>query len=334
MLVSGLLLSLLAGQAAAASSSGPAHTLSAARKQAPVKQNSWQKAALGSKSQQNWYRLKVAERSYLYAMLGTLPADYNLRLYNDAGKQLNASDKSGTSAESIGRMVNPGTYFLRVASTKGYSKSKKYDLLARVAPASAGVSILTSQFGNLPSSTIVGEIVNASDQWMFADAVDIAYYDAKGKRLRKFDRESLRPNLAIAPGQRVPFQTIPGSIPPKVFAKVKSFKLTGIDTDTTSAQPQKSLKVSGVKKVRKTRSGLVSYTWTGKVTSASSKKAANVNVVVLARDRRGVVAGYANDWLTGLPAKSTRKFGLSYGNWRSGLTFSVKAYDENGLNRW
>src|SRR5690242_19211720 len=123
-------------------SAAPAHSLRAARTHAVVKRNSWRRDVLVRKSQQNWYRLNLTSRSYVYSLLGSLPANYNLRLYDDAGEVLGKSHRKGLRPETVGRSLDPGTYYLRVASTKGSSRSKKYALLVRVVPGGSRLGIL------------------------------------------------------------------------------------------------------------------------------------------------------------------------------------------------
>src|SRR3954452_4736514 len=101
-------------RAASTTANNPAHSLAAARTHEPVKKNSWKHDTLARHTPQNWYRVSLTSRIYLYSLLGNLPADYNLRLYDDTGKLLSSSDRSKVNAETIGRMLNPGTYFVRV----------------------------------------------------------------------------------------------------------------------------------------------------------------------------------------------------------------------------
>lgn len=156
----------------------PAHSLSSARKHAAVGHSSWQHDTLSSHTQQNWYRLTLTSRGYVYGLLGTLPADYNLRLYASNGTLLTSSDHGGTQVETVGRTVSAGTYFLRVASSHGSSARTRYSLLVRVVPTTETIGMLTAHVGRV--GDVVGDMVNVSNQLLIVALMDVAYYDSTG----------------------------------------------------------------------------------------------------------------------------------------------------------
>jgi len=313
---------------AEAATGTPAHSLAAAMKASAMPKNSWQYAPITSKNSQNWYRLTVSSRSYLYALLGDLPANYNLRLYDAEGKQLAGSNKSGTKPESISRMLAPGHYFLRVASSSGFSRTKKYALLARVAPSSAEVAVLTSQFGNYGNS-IVGEIANVSSTWLSMDYATVSYYDANGKRLRRLTHQFRNPLTVLAPGAREPFRIITDTIPTAVKQKVKRFTITDLHVVRSAAPAATDLALSGLKKRAGTEDGLRTYTWSGTVRNRGTRKVKGIDVVVMTRNKRGVVTGMDDQPFITLAAKKSKKFSVLYYNWLPGQTFTVKPYVEN-----
>jgi hypothetical protein len=306
------------------SASGPAHSLADARTHAAVKQNAWQHDTLARHSQQNWYRVTLTTRSYLYSLLGSLPADYNLRLYDDAGKVLNTSDHTKTNAETIGRRLASGTYFVRVASTHGASARTKYSLLLRTVPVTATIGVLTAHVGN--ANTVTGDLVNLSDQWQAVPRMDVKLYDRDGKLLRrKREADNLISWIPTAPGARVPFSLlvdVPYSILNKTVRVVAVPKW-----DTMTTRTPVALTVSDVTRVYHHRNGLTWVDFTAKVHNPSSRRLPLATAVVEARDNRGVLVGA--DSLSGpsLPAHSTRTYRGTYYNLDPHLHLRVKAFE-------
>jgi hypothetical protein len=328
-LTSGLLMSsdlFLAGQASAAVAPAPAHSLAAAKTHTAIPHNAWQHAALSTQTQTNWYRLSVTSHSYLYAMLGTLPANYNLRLYDATGKQLSASDHTGTTAESIGRTLNPGTYFLRVASTKGFAKRKAYDLMARVAPSSATIGILTAHVGNM--GDIVGEMVNVSNEWLEVPAMDVWLYGKSGKLLKKYKYTSSNNLILIsmAPGARAPFDISPPESAQSFLPKTTRVKVVPYWYGHAARKPA-PVRLSVLKQTTHKRNGLVWVDWSGKATNLSDHRLPHEVMLVEARDQQGILVGLARDGYLGLLVGATKKFTSTYNNWHPNLTFSMVATD-------
>ena len=84
--------------------------------------------AINSANPDKIYRFSLTSRSSLNASVSGLSADANVQLIQDrnrngvvdAGDVLASSTQSGTTAESISRALEPGTYFVRVyAGTPG-----------------------------------------------------------------------------------------------------------------------------------------------------------------------------------------------------------------------
>ncbi len=197
----------------------PAHNLHDARTHAVVPVNSWQQDVLSRSSQKNWYRLKISSRSYVHTLLGSLPANYNLRLYNASGTLLSSSDRGSLRSEKVARMLKAGTYYLRVGSTKGAAAGKKYALLVRVVRAGSTVGVLTAKVGN--SDMVVGDFVNVSKQTMTVGHVNLTFYGAKGKVLRRLSDTNNRLWIPMAPGARAPFNVSTGNVPESVLRKTK-----------------------------------------------------------------------------------------------------------------
>ncbi|GLY27892.1 hypothetical protein Kisp02_12570 [Kineosporia sp. NBRC 101731] len=289
--------------------------------------NSWQKSTIRSKSQRNWYRVNLKTRGYLYALLGSLPADYNLRLYDAKGKQLNVSDRAGTKPESIGRMLDAGTYYLLVGSSKGHSKSN-YELMARVVPRSATIGVLTQRLART-SNHAVGEIVNVSDSWLEVVQMDVSLYDSRGKLLKKYKKQSNHPWIPIAPGARVHYSAFVERAP--YFERAASVKVVPHWQEQT-VRTRVGLKVSGLKKTTTRVYGGGAWSdvdWSVKVTNTSSRTAHDVNVFLEGRDKRGVVVDIVDGiWQPNLAPGATKKFVVSHSGRRSTpVHYTVRAYE-------
>jgi hypothetical protein len=63
----------------------------------------------------DYYKFTITTAGTITITLTTLPADYDLRLYNSSGKQVASSLKAGTTSESIAYTAAKGTYYVRVS---------------------------------------------------------------------------------------------------------------------------------------------------------------------------------------------------------------------------
>lgn len=71
----------------------------------------------------DYYKFVITTGGTITITLGTLPGDYDLRLYNSAGTQLASSVLGGTSSETINRTMTAGTYYVRVEGYSGANSS-------------------------------------------------------------------------------------------------------------------------------------------------------------------------------------------------------------------
>ena len=309
----------------AVATTAPAHSLASARKHTAVGHSSWQHDTLASHSQQNWYRLTLTSRGYVYGLLGTLPADYNLRLYAGNGTLLTSSDHGGTQVETVGRTVNAGTYFLRVATSHGSSARTKYSLLVRVVPATETIGILTAHVGRV--GDVVGDMVNVSSQSLTVAMMDVAYYDSAGHLLRKYNHLSTYNALWIpmAPGARMPFDALTSNVPQSVQKKATRIVLTPYWSTATARTPA-PLTVSSVRRVTRTHAGLTETYYTGRIHNASSRTLPLAAAVVEARDSRGVLVGVAHSTQR-LTSHATGSFSVGFLNWQAHLSYTVKGFE-------
>ncbi|MFM2146339.1 MAG: hypothetical protein RL732_1175 [Bacteroidota bacterium] len=63
----------------------------------------------------DYYKFTITTAGTITITLTTLPADYDLRLYDASGKQVASSLKAGTTSESIAYTAAKGTYYVRVS---------------------------------------------------------------------------------------------------------------------------------------------------------------------------------------------------------------------------
>ncbi len=67
----------------------------------------------------DYYKFVITTGGTITITLTTLPADYDLRLYNSAGTLVQSSENGGTTSETISRTVTAGTYYVRVVGWSG-----------------------------------------------------------------------------------------------------------------------------------------------------------------------------------------------------------------------
>ncbi|RYY63648.1 MAG: T9SS type A sorting domain-containing protein [Chitinophagaceae bacterium] len=77
------------------------------------------KGTIGSSTDVDYYKFVITTGGSITLTLGTLPADYDLRLYNSAGTQLAVSQNGGTTSESISYTAAAGTYYAYVFGYSG-----------------------------------------------------------------------------------------------------------------------------------------------------------------------------------------------------------------------
>ncbi|MFO5527106.1 MAG: C2 family cysteine protease [Cuspidothrix sp.] len=108
---------------------------------------------VGSTDTNDYYRFTVASTSNLNLSLNGLTSDADVQLLNSSGSLIQSSANAGTSAESIVRQVNAGTYYIRVLPYSG-STSYNLNLSATVIPPdNAGNTLVTARNVTLSSST-------------------------------------------------------------------------------------------------------------------------------------------------------------------------------------
>ena len=128
------------------------------------------------------YKFVITTSGTITVTLGTLPGDYDLKLLNSAGTQLNISQAGGTSSESISRTVSAGTYYAQVYGYNGANSTTScYTLRVQLGTASRGTDLTTSDaqkvfvFPN-PTSNVVN--INLTG---FKGKSDVSVFDVNGR---------------------------------------------------------------------------------------------------------------------------------------------------------
>lgn len=104
----------------------PNESLAAA---ATVATNTNISGAINTGADKDWYKFTLSATSNLNVTLSTLPADYDIILYNSAGTEIKRSELGGTSSETItNNNTAAGTYYLQVFGYNGANSTSCYTL--------------------------------------------------------------------------------------------------------------------------------------------------------------------------------------------------------------
>lgn len=91
------------------------------------------------------YKFVITTGGTITITLGTLPADYDLKLLNSAGTQLAISQAGSTTSETINRTMTAGTYYAQVYGYSGANNATTcYTLRVQLGTASRGGDLITS----------------------------------------------------------------------------------------------------------------------------------------------------------------------------------------------
>lgn len=304
VLALGLAAGTVTGAASPASAAtNPAHSLAAARTHAPLKTSTWVGDALTRSTQQNWYRVVLTRSGYLSVVLGDLPGDYNLALYDDAGTRLRSSDHAGRRFEDVDLpTASAGTYFVRVASTSG-SSATEYALRVRQVTAPVGALSVRAPRGH----EIYGEWVNNTGSWVVIPLVDLRYYDAAGRLLQTRPDTFVVGNWPYLPPRgRIPFEVFPGNDPaPSATARVT---VTPQSRDVPARTAAKLTATVSSVRFPLLPGGVPYLVAKGSVKNGSTRTVTRPTVFVETFTARGVLASLAQDGPVSLAAGATRAF--------------------------
>lgn len=130
----------------------------------------------------DYYKFVITVGGTATVTLTTLPANYNLRIYNSAGSLLASSTNSGTTNESIARTYTAGTYYALVSgqNSSAFNASNCYTLKVTTGTASregkdplqTGNAFRMSLYPN-PAGNILNVIVGESSEQRTIQILDV-----------------------------------------------------------------------------------------------------------------------------------------------------------------
>jgi hypothetical protein len=140
------------------------------------------KGLISPANELDYYKFVITTGGTATITLSTLPADFDIRLYNSAGTQLAISQNGGTTAETISRTYTAGTYYVRVYGFSGANSSTVCYTL-RVALGTAAAPELTAQQSGLVKiyPNPVGDVLNVSVLGQISSKASLQISDAEGK---------------------------------------------------------------------------------------------------------------------------------------------------------
>lgn len=137
----------------------------------------------------DYYKFVITTSGTITLTLTTLPANYHLRLVNNAGTTLNTSANGGTTNEIINATVTPGTYYARVypSNSSNWNATNCYTL--RVALGTATGQSLDNGFVEVEPIVKVypNPVANLLTVYLVSDNTPktLTMYDVKGQEVYK-----------------------------------------------------------------------------------------------------------------------------------------------------
>jgi len=209
---------VVATSAAEAATDRP-NTLAGARSTASIANNAWVREKIGTSTDQDWYRYDVPRAGQVMAVLGNLPANYSLAIYDSAGRLVRSSNHGGVGFERvIWTAPAKGTYFARVDSA-GASSYRTYGLRIRTLP--NGLSVVSQYAFRMTNGhvSIMAEVRNTTSGWRRISSVFVDLLDKDGRTLAT-DLTSLS-NITLPPGGVSQINSASVVPAPAGFAKVR-----------------------------------------------------------------------------------------------------------------
>ncbi|UPK67417.1 reprolysin-like metallopeptidase [Chitinophaga filiformis] len=145
------------------------------------------------------YKFVISSRGTITITLGTLPADYDLKLLNSSGSQLNISQAGGTSSESISRTLNPGTYYAQVYGYSGANSATScYTLRVQLGTASRESDVNTGDVAKvLVFPNPVNNVVNVNLTG-FKGKSEVSIFDVNGRVVLRREMNPVNTQLDVS----------------------------------------------------------------------------------------------------------------------------------------
>jgi len=130
----------------------------------------------------DFYRFVITTAGTITVTLGTLPADYDLRLYRN-NTQVGSSANSGTTSETINYTATAGTYYARVVGfNNANNASNCYTLRVQLGTASRPAELITEKVIIFPNPVTSTVNIRIDDLQGMAD---IRVFDMYGKLVQQ-----------------------------------------------------------------------------------------------------------------------------------------------------
>jgi hypothetical protein len=156
------------------------------------------KGLINSTTDNDYFKFTITTAGMYSITLQTVPADFDVRLYNSSQQRLGISEKPNTENEIITTELQPGTYFIHVYGWRG-ANSTTVCYTAKVAKAANGAketaNIEVTDKGNIklypiPANESITVFISN-----FTTRADISVYDMEGKLL--ISRQATQANTSL-----------------------------------------------------------------------------------------------------------------------------------------
>ena len=238
----------------------------------------WLSDSIDRSTDVDWFKFTLSKDKYVQIVLGGLPANYQLALFNPCGTKLASSNRSGRVYEEIDRSLAAGTYYVRVMGVAGKSNAKAYKLRFRPLPAGQAILSTKSYVDSLGYRHVVGEALNNTNAKRTYVEIDATLYNSSNKVVGT-DFTYTWVDI-LGPHQRSPFELI--FDPP---AGYDHYRLT-VSSSTTSQAPIQKLHIA--KGVPST-DGIGYRHYPGEITNNNSFSVQFTEAIVTLYDKRGAV---------------------------------------------
>ncbi len=295
-----------------------ADSAAAARRAGPERANTWLREAM-SAGDVDWFRYRLSSTTAVSVTLGSLPADYDLTVFDSTGRARGTSTRKGRTFDEAWVRLPAGDVLVRVTRKRGATAGTYALRLRTFSPRVHVVSVRRTDVIN----NAVGEYYNATGRWCVVSELKVEWLDARGRLVHR-EWTYTTPNTWLAPWSRLPF-LVRGSTTMAQARRVAAVRITA--TVSTADTPPKLPALTA----RVTRRGGDDGYYRGTVSTTSRTAVRDVRVYVAEYDPSLgtlMAVGFSESSYT-LPGRGSRQWrGEPYGvPPRSPLTV-VRAYQD------
>lgn len=143
----------------------------------------------------DYYKFVITTAGTITVTLGTLPADYDLRLYRNAS-QVAISQNAGTTSETINYTASAGTYYARVYGFNNANNATScYTLRVQLGTATRNDLIVSDKISVFPNPVTDKVNIKIDD---IQGLADIKVFDAFGKMVQQQRSASTNTQLDVS----------------------------------------------------------------------------------------------------------------------------------------